>query len=116
MEEIGMRIPRKSALESISKIAESAAPGSAVAVESALRIAQIIQRRKGPAPFVFPTEIGGIQFEWKGDERELNLEVLPKPGHLAYLKIVKGTPTQEGEIIENAEREINSLLDWMASA
>jgi hypothetical protein len=107
---IGMRIPRTSARESISRIAESAPPRSAVAVERALRIARIIERRKCPAPFVFPTEIGGIQFEWKGDERELNLEVLPEPCHLAFLEIVKGTPTQEGEITENAEGEINSLL------
>lgn len=65
-------------------------------------------------PFVFPTDIGGIQFEWKGDERELNVEVIPASEDLAYLTIVNGQPAREGQI-RGTEREIHSLLDWMQS-
>lgn len=110
-----MRIPRTSALESISQIAATVRQRSPHTVERARRIVGIIEREKFPMPFVFPTEIGGIQLEWKRDERELNLEILPQGDRLAFLMITRGTPTREGEIPET-EREICSLLDWMVSA
>jgi len=110
-----MRIPRASALESISRIEQSAETLAPDAIERARSIAHLLERGRFPVPFVFPTDIGGIQFEWKSDERELNLEVLPECESLAFLTIVKGKPMREGEITQNVEREIGSLLDWMVS-
>lgn len=111
-----MRIPRTSALESISRIEQTVVEGGPIArsaVERARSVAQMIERAKLPMPFVFPTEIGGIQFEWKGNDRELDLEVLPDQSRLAFLKIVKGVPAEEGEI---NEREVESLLEWVTGA
>lgn len=67
-------------------------------------------------PFVFPTEIGGIQFEWKDSERDLNLGILPEIHRLAFLKILNGSPFGEGEITNNVEQEVYCLLDWMLSS
>lgn len=110
-----MRIPRTSALESISRLEESTAAIAPDTIQRARGIADLIERSRFPVPFVFPTEIGGIQFEWKSDERELNLEVLPECPSLAFLTIANGEPVREGEISENLECEVRSLLDWMAS-
>lgn len=105
-----MRVPRASVRESISHI-----EGSPHAIECAKRIVELLEREKFPVPFVFGTEIGGIQFEWKADDRELNLEVLPEGDRVAFLMITGGTPTREGEITGNLDREICSLFAWMVS-
>lgn len=110
-----MRVPRTNVLESISKIERSDCLLAPDAIKRARVIVELIERGNFPMPFVFPTELGGIQFEWKGDERELNLEVLPERECLAFLTIVNGTPTREGQITGNVERAIYSLLDWMVS-
>ena len=112
-----MRIPKRSALESISKIEHSVKPPPSVsAVTLARSIAYLIENHRFPMPFVFPTEIGGIQFEWKGSARELNLEILPEIDRLAFLKILNGSPLVEGEITNNVEQEVYRLIDWMLSA
>ena len=111
-----MRMPSTSALESISKLEQTVGEGCPIArsaIKRAREVAHMIERAELPMPFVFPTEIGGIQFEWKGNDRELNLEVLPDQSRLAFLKIVKGAPTQEGEV---SERDVESLIEWMTSA
>jgi hypothetical protein len=112
MEARAMHNPRKTALESIATL-NSVSPK---AIKAARGVASMIERDHYPMPFVFPTDIGGIQFEWKGASRELNLEFLPEASHLAFLKIVDGVPDQEGEISGDMEGEIHSLLDWMTSA
>jgi hypothetical protein len=110
-----MQVPQTNALESISKIEKSFQPLAPAAIERARSIASLVERGEFPTPFVFPTEIGGIQFEWKGGERQLNLEVLPEHQCLAFLTIVDGSPVREGEIRDNIEREVYSLLNWMIS-
>jgi hypothetical protein len=116
-----MRTPATSAFESISVLERSATPltGTPITKDAAKHgrsIAHLIERRHFPMPFVFPTEIGGIQFEWKGDGRELNLEVLPEGERFSFLKIVDGEPAQEGEITADFEREVSCLLDWLVTA
>lgn len=111
-----MRTPATSAFESISILERSATPLTKDAVKHARSIAHLIERRHFPMPFVFPTEIGGIQFEWKGDGRDLNLEVPPQGERLSFLKIVDGEPTREGEITADIEREVSGLLDWLVTA
>src|SRR5579863_2352613 len=111
-----MCIPATSAFESISMLERSATPLTRDAVKHARNIAYLIERRHLPMPFVFPTEIGGIQFEWKGDGRELNLEVPPQGERFSFLKIVDGEPEPEGEITADFEREVSCLLDWLVTA
>jgi hypothetical protein len=112
-----LRTPRQNALEAISTLEHSSESLTAHALEHARAIAYLIEREDSPMPFVFPTEIGGIQFEWKGTEsgRELNLEILPEGQHLAYLTIIDGKPIAEAEINDDFEHKICSLLNWMRS-
>jgi hypothetical protein len=110
-----MQVPRTNALESISEIEKTAHPPAQGAIARARDIARLVEHGEFPMPFVFPTEIGGIQFEWKGSERELNLEILPEREHLAFLEIVEGAPVLEGEITQDVERSVRALLDWMVS-
>jgi hypothetical protein len=112
-----MRIPRTRGLESISTLEHSNESPSRDALRQARHIVKLIERHRFPMPFVFPTEIGGIQLEWKvpGRGRELNLEVPPEGERLSFLKIVDGKPAREGEIVADIEREVCSLLDWMVT-
>lgn len=110
-----MQIPRMTAFESISEIERTAEPLTQHAIARARDIVHLIERGEFPMPFVFPTEIGGIQFEWKGSERELNLEILPESERLAFLEIVEGAPVREGEITEDIEGGVRELLNWMVS-
>jgi hypothetical protein len=48
-----------------------------------------------PLPFLVPTARGGVQFEWKVDSRELELEI-PEKGRFEYLA-VDGSQETEGE-------------------
>jgi hypothetical protein len=108
-----LRTPRHNVFDALKSLEQSPASLSAHALERARRIADLIVRERSPTPFVFPTEIGGVQFEWKGASRELDLEILPDTEHLAYLTILDGQPITEGEIAEDYERNVIALLNWM---
>ena len=112
-----LRTPRRNAFEAISILQQSSESLTAHALEQARAIAYLIEREHSPIPFVFPTEIGGIQFEWKGTGtgRELNLEIMPEGAHLAYLTIIDGKPIVEAEIVDDFEHKVCSLLNWMLS-
>jgi hypothetical protein len=108
-----LRTPRRNVFDALKHLEQSPASLSAHALERARKIAYLIDRERSPLPFVFPTEIGGVQFEWKGAGRELDLEILPDTEHLAYLTILDGQPVTEGEIAEDYERNVIALLNWM---
>lgn len=108
-----LRTPRQNVFDALKSLEQSQTSLSAHAIERARKIADLIDKERSPAPFVFPTEIGGVQFEWKGARRELDLEILPDSEHLAYLTIIDGQPVTEGEIAENYERNVIALLNWM---
>jgi len=105
-----MLVPRTNALVSISQL-EQAADSSAI--NRARSIAHFLDRDRYPIPFVFPTDERGIQFEWKGGRRELNLEIPSADEPLVFLTIVDGNPALEGKIAGNMEIEIRRLVDWM---
>ena len=111
-----MLIPRINAIVSISRLEQSTAPPTVNAIRRARSIAYFLDRNQFPIPFVFPTDEHGIQFEWKGDSRELNLEVPSTDEPLTFLTIVDGNPALEDRITANIETEIRRLIDWMLSA
>ena len=108
-----MRTPRTGVLEALLRLERSREVPSREALERARQIARFIEQHKSPVPFVFPTEIGGIQFEWRGKPREVDLEVLPQGTALAFSTLVDGKCSREGEIKEDVEREVRNLLRWM---
>src|SRR6266851_8259079 len=108
-----LRTPRWNASEALMRLGESQDRPSARALEHARQIARLIERENSPSPFVFPTDIGGVQFEWKGTSRELDLEVLPDTERLCYLTIIDGEPRTEGEIVDDYERQVIALLNWL---
>jgi hypothetical protein len=110
-----LRIPPATALEALKELESSPDAPSTGALDRARQIAHLLQSEGSPAPFVFPTEIGGIQFEWKSNGREVDIEVLPEGTHLSFLTLVSGKITSEGDIPENFERGVRTLLSWMVS-
>src|SRR5215469_11319850 len=107
-----MLVPRTNALVSISTL-EQAADSSAI--NRARNIARFLDREQCPIPFVFPTDERGIQFEWKGGRRELNLEIPSGDEPLTFLTIVDGNPALEEKIAGNIETAIRRLINWMLS-
>jgi hypothetical protein len=106
-----LRTPRTGVFDALSMLAHSPEPPARAALERAQRLAHVLQEHSSPAPFVFPTDIGGVQFEWHGGERELDLEILPEGARLAYLTLVGGRRDQEGEFVHDLD--VLKLVNWI---
>jgi hypothetical protein len=98
------------ALSNLQRLGESF---SAATISRAKEVLDILQRIKAPPPFVFPTDIAGVQFEWHGGRRELNIEISPVESDLFYVTFENGTPVQEAAApIE--ESVLRTLVRWLA--
>jgi len=73
---------------------------------------EILQALQAPSPFIFATDIGGIQFEWHGGRRELDVEVLPNSPKLAYVTFEDGNFVRESDA-EADERDLLAILNWI---
>lgn len=62
-----------------------------------------------PSPHVVPTSVGGVQFEWDQDRREIEIEVLPDAS-LEFLQTENGAIVAEGPV--STEGAL-SLLRWL---
>jgi hypothetical protein len=98
------------ALNGLERLPDSPMPP---AIRRAKSIISFIERSGSPQPFVFPTEIRGVQFEWHGGKRELDVEVLPEGDRIAYVTFIEGDPHTEGEIGKNIEEDLRRLLAWL---
>ena len=67
-----MATPQTGVFDALTMLAHSPEPPARAALERARRLAHVLQEYSSPAPFVFPTDIGGVQFKWRGGERELD--------------------------------------------
>ena len=65
---------------------------------------------KPPAPFMVATPVGGVQFEWSKDGRDLELEI-PRPQDFNYYM------SDHGEAREGVARrwEAIRLIRWVAT-
>jgi hypothetical protein len=64
-----------------------------------------------PVPHVAPVPGGGIQFEWRVGDRELELEILPD-GAIESLRAERGEPLDEAAL---GPSELHALLAWVVS-
>lgn len=107
-----MATPQTGVFDALTMLAHSPEPPARAALERARRLAHVLQEYSSPAPFVFPTDIGGVQFEWRGGERELDLEILPEGARLAYLTLVGGRRDSEGEF--DRDLDVLKLVNWIS--
>jgi hypothetical protein len=110
-----LRTPKTGVSEVLDNLERLPEAPARAAFDRARQMALMLEADRSPAPFVFPTDVGGIQFEWKGNGRELDIEILPEGTHLSFLTLVGGKVTSEGEISDNFERRVRLLLNWMVS-
>jgi hypothetical protein len=110
-----LQTPKTGVFEVLTKLERSPEAPVQGALERARQIARMLESDRLPVPFVFPTDVGGVQFEWKSSGRELDIEVLPEGTHLSFLTLVGGKVTSEGEISGNFENRVLSLVNWMVS-
>jgi hypothetical protein len=47
-------------------------------LDRAKKLSDALHRLDAPTPFIFATEFGGIQLEWRGGRFELDLKILPE--------------------------------------
>ena len=107
-----LRVPARSPAETLSKLRQSGEPISDDVLERAKAILAILEKSSVTAPFVFPTDIGGIQLEWHGDKRELDIEILPDKEKLDYVAFEEGIPELEGEARPH-ESSVLQLVKWL---
>lgn len=88
---------------------EGSLPPGTLAVESASELLVSLPFEDLPVPFVSPTSIGGVQFEWAQNGRELEVEILPD-GLMEFLTVNNGNPQNEGSI---SKEQIPSLIRWL---
>lgn len=68
-----------------------------------------------PTPFVTPLVSGSVQFEWKIQNRELEVDIINKTT-IGFLKIENGIPISEREVDINDLSEIYNLIHWIKVA
>jgi hypothetical protein len=73
-----LQIPAVEPADVLSNLERSESSGSPAVLDRASKLLDAIHRLGAPTPFIFPTEFGGIQFEWRGGRFELDLEILPE--------------------------------------
>lgn len=64
-----------------------------------------------PAPKIYPTSGGGIQFEWKVNNRELEFEILPD-GSIETLRVFNGHPIKE-EAFSQLSNRLGPAFNWL---
>ena len=110
-----LQTPAQSAQEALEGLVGQPQAPTAATIDRAKFIISILHRVESPEPFVFPTEIQGIQFEWHGSPRALDVEVSPEGSGLSYVTFEDGVPKAEGEIGGDVEVDIASLVKWLTS-
>ena len=85
-------------------------PSSPIAIERAKKLLDTLLRLDAPLPFVLPTELRGIQFQWHGERFEVNLELLPE-SRTVYVIFQDGKLQKEEEVCN--EQELRTLVEWL---
>lgn len=82
------------------------------AIEAAIRLSTLIDSAglAAPEPLVFPTLDGGLQFEWRGTYRGVNLTILPD-GRMEYVMAEKRCPLMEDEV--SSDDDLRAVMRWL---
>jgi hypothetical protein len=108
-----MQTPAVNPSEALSKLRQSGEPITGETFAKAAHVLEILQALKAPSPFIFPTDVGGIQFEWHGEWRELDIEVLPDRPELVFLTFQYGDFVRESEA-EATKENLLAILRWIS--
>jgi len=65
-----------------------------------------------PSPFVAPVSGGGIQFEWRNEDRDLEVDFV-EPLRVGYLKLIKNEPIEEGDFSSQDYDSALKLIRWL---
>lgn len=87
-------------------------PIQSQAVQGALFLLGVAERMGLPAPRISPVSGGGIQLDWTGTRRDLEVEILPD-GSVEYLKVESGDQLQEGSLLSYHEDGVQDCLRWL---
>lgn len=91
-------------------------PPTASAIEASLRIIGGVAALSDlPAPDVVPVGGGGIQFEWRSGERELEVKVLPEGLDIEFIKVEGDEVIAEGSLRVFNLAPMHALLAWLAN-
>ncbi|MGH9839320.1 MAG: hypothetical protein ACREEM_11110 [Blastocatellia bacterium] len=82
------------------------------AIEQAGNLLARLSKLDLPRPQIFPVPGGGIQFEFRQDRRELELEILPD-GSIEFLIVINSSEMREGAIPSGSLGEIYRLAYWL---
>jgi hypothetical protein len=106
-----LQVPAVEPIDALSKLADDSSGSlSADVLDRARTLLRTLRTLDAPAPFIFPTEIGGIQFEWHGGQFELDLEVLPGT-QMVSVMFQDGNVHKEGEVRD--DKELQTLIAWL---
>ncbi len=84
------------------------------ACQRAVSLLKYLSESEMPAPQIFPVPGGGIQFEWRNERRELELE-FPPDGSIEYLIVDEEGEMREGVVAPDSFVEIDWLVNWFTS-
>src|SRR3989442_6266099 len=91
--------------------AGSAAPRSEV-VQAAIEMLLHLEHEEPPMPQICPVSGGGIQFEWHGPGREMEIEVLPDSS-VQFLTVAENNQTFEAHLPGPDRDAIRALVKWL---
>jgi hypothetical protein len=91
-------------------------PVQLAALDAAKRALAVAVSERVALPFIGPVAGGGVQFEWEGDGRALELAMLPG-GAIEYLAVDDGRE-HEARIENEREQElmVRALVRWFVAA
>ena len=103
-----LQTPAIEPIDALTTLAEAISPD---VLNRAKRLLFTLRSLDAPNPFVFPTEIGGIQLEWHGGRFELDLEVSPTESQTICVMFEDGNVHKEGEVRD--DKELKTLIAWL---
>jgi hypothetical protein len=105
-----LQIPAVEPADALSNLERAESTVSPAVLDRARKLSDALHRLDAPTPFIFSTEIGGIQFEWHGDRFELDLEILPETETVCVM-FQDGEIHKKGEVRD--EKELRTLIAWL---
>lgn len=79
--------------------------------ETAADLIHLLHKIGMPVPHFAPVSGGGIQMEWRKNDREMELEILPD-GDVAFLKVNGSEEMEEGVLPRYFNVSVCELANW----